>query len=162
MSDWSQQISDWLGEVADQAEAVLLDVSETVDANLGPIAETAEKFGAELADQLDHSVTPWLEELLQPLLDTPLDIDVELDQAIADLSRPWRQTIEPPLNNHPVCTGCKHYHGESYGGNLLVCGMYPYGHAADQTTCVDKADIDWQEPWKTWFDQTWPPQNWDL
>ncbi len=28
---------------------------------------------------------------------------------------------------HPACVGCSNYHGHSYGGNLLVCAMHPYG-----------------------------------
>jgi hypothetical protein len=31
-----------------------------------------------------------------------------------------------------VCKGCMHYHGRVYGGNLLVCAMYPYGTESDQ------------------------------
>ena len=31
------------------------------------------------------------------------------------------------------CKHCKYYHGESYGGNVLVCGIYPYG----QENCPD-------------------------
>lgn len=34
-----------------------------------------------------------------------------------------------------VCQGCSHYHGRVYGGNLLVCGMHPYG--ADGEHCHD-------------------------
>jgi hypothetical protein len=37
-----------------------------------------------------------------------------------------------------ACRGCRHYHGQKYGGNLLVCGMHPYGVAEDH--CPD-----WQE-----------------
>ena len=29
--------------------------------------------------------------------------------------------------NSSFCKNCKHYHGESYNGNQLICGMYPYG-----------------------------------
>ncbi len=35
--------------------------------------------------------------------------------------------------NSSFCKNCKHYHGESYGGNVLICGMYPYG----QENCPD-------------------------
>ncbi|NJN49016.1 MAG: hypothetical protein HC805_03520 [Alkalinema sp. RL_2_19] len=125
-----------------------------LDQNLEAIAQITEQAGQQMAETLDKEVSPWVEQLLQPLLDAPLDIDVDLDAAIAAVVQPWRQTIEPPLNHHPVCAGCKHYHGESYGGNLLVCGMYPFGLATDQATCPDKENVDWQEPWKTWFESS--------
>ena len=31
------------------------------------------------------------------------------------------------------CRGCKNLHGQVYGGNLLVCGVHPYG----QEDCGD-------------------------
>lgn len=37
-----------------------------------------------------------------------------------------------------ACKGCCHYHGQKYGGNLLVCGMHPYG--VEEEHCPD-----WQE-----------------
>lgn len=39
----------------------------------------------------------------------------------------------PPMP--PACKGCCHYHGQTYGGNLLVCAMHPYG--ADGEQCSD-------------------------
>lgn len=42
----------------------------------------------------------------------------------------------PVLPQQPkVCRGCQHYHGRVYGGNLLVCGMHPYGVEGDR--CAD-------------------------
>lgn len=38
------------------------------------------------------------------------------------------------------CRQCKNYHGQKYGGNLLVCGMHPYGPSGD--TCDDFEKID--------------------
>lgn len=34
-----------------------------------------------------------------------------------------------------ACVGCRHYHGQSYGGTLLVCAMHPDGPESDQ--CPD-------------------------
>lgn len=39
----------------------------------------------------------------------------------------------PPM---PIaCRGCRHYHGRSYHGNFLVCGIHPYG--VETETCSD-------------------------
>ncbi|MBD2077226.1 hypothetical protein H6F86_25780 [Phormidium sp. FACHB-592] len=35
-----------------------------------------------------------------------------------------RLTVKQPAR----CQGCRHRHGRSYGGTLLVCGMHPYGN----------------------------------
>lgn len=148
---WSQQITNWLDAVAVQTEAALLDFSEGVVTCLDSLSEVAEQQAETLIDDLDREISPWLEQYFQPLLDAPLE--VELEQAIEAIMRPWRQTIEPPLNQHPICTGCQHYHGEFYAGQMLVCGMYPYGPAADQIHCIDKVEVDWQEPWKSWLQQ---------
>lgn len=32
---------------------------------------------------------------------------------------------EPPIPE--ACQGCSHYHGQTYGGARLICGMHPYG-----------------------------------
>ncbi len=37
--------------------------------------------------------------------------------------------------HHPVCIGCRHYHGRLYHNVLLVCAMHPYG--ATGSTCPD-------------------------
>lgn len=49
-------------------------------------------------------------------------------------------TQPPPLSPQQpkVCQGCCHYHGRTYGGNLLVCGMHPYGVDGDE--CSDWED----------------------
>jgi len=43
--------------------------------------------------------------------------------------------IEEKTDQYPACVRCKHFHGEEYGGNFLVCGMHPYGW--DDENCPD-------------------------
>lgn len=45
------------------------------------------------------------------------------------------QKVQPNANTHPACIGCANYHGRVYNGNLLVCGMHPYGW--DDDNCPD-------------------------
>lgn len=40
---------------------------------------------------------------------------------------------EPPTSS--ACRGCRHYHGQTYGGTLLVCGMHPFG--VEEDACPD-------------------------
>jgi hypothetical protein len=151
MDDWSAQFNTWLDGIGTQ-------VIE--------LADLAETHSQTIADQLDRELTPLLESLFQPILDLPLELpdlalDPRFDQALDAIAQPWRQTIVPTMNDHPICSGCQHYHGQAYGDQMLVCGMYPFGPMADQTGCPDKQPIDWQEPWKTWFVNAGSPPNRD-
>jgi hypothetical protein len=51
-----------------------------------------------------------------------------------------RQINQERLLNTPtapsICQGCQHYHGQVYGGTLLVCAMHPYG--AEDDHCPDR------------------------
>lgn len=165
MDDWGKQFDNWFGQMAVQAEQQLNAWADTIDQQLEPIMTSVETAGDELAKQLEQTITvtlaPLVEEVIQPMLDTPLDIEFDLDQTIDAVIKPWHQTFTPPQNNHHLCTGCQYYHGESYNGQMLVCGMYPYGPQENQTHCPDKVDVDWQEPWKTWLQTTWPSQSSD-
>lgn len=50
-----------------------------------------------------------------------------------------RRMNEERIRRQPItpqaCRGCRHYHGRTYNGNFLVCGMHPYG--VETETCSD-------------------------
>lgn len=50
-----------------------------------------------------------------------------------------RRMNQERLRRHPptpqACRGCLHYHGRSYNGSHLICGMHPYG--VETETCSD-------------------------
>jgi hypothetical protein len=77
-----------------------------------------------------------IDEAFAPLADLALQVGVAVEEAM----QPLTQTLNPLLNNHQTCVGCRHYHGQVYGDNLLVCGMYPYG--CETPTCPD-----WEALW---------------
>jgi hypothetical protein len=39
-----------------------------------------------------------------------------------------------------ACQGCQNYYGETYNGNRLICGIYPYGWN-DGDECPDRAEV---------------------
>lgn len=108
------QTAEWMGDVLYQGcETLFQDIEEAAD---------------ELETALDVFLEPvfgWLNEL---------------DEAITDTSRPFVHTVTPVLQEHPACVGCRNYHGEAYGEQMLVCAMHPYG--AEDTTCPD-----WESVW---------------
>jgi hypothetical protein len=81
-----------------------------------------------------------IEETLDSYLEPVYSWLDELEGIISDTSRPFIQTVTPALQDHPVCVGCSNYHGEAYGGNVLVCAMHPYGVQAE--SCPD-----WESVW---------------
>lgn len=40
--------------------------------------------------------------------------------------------VFPTPHQHPLqCKNCRNFHGKSYGGTFLVCGIHPYGNGED-------------------------------
>lgn len=64
--------------------------------------------------------------------ETAAEIDDELLRQVRQMNH-WRSLVDPP--KPAACRGCCHYHGQVYGGNLLVCGMHPFG--VDDQHCSD-------------------------
>jgi hypothetical protein len=121
------------------------------------VAETADAIADELEKQLAPTLEQWADELNRSLepLETVLDQEAErfseefaefvtpivepmaiaLESWIDALAAPVASHIDPVINDHPTCIGCKHYYGQAHGGNMLVCAMYPYGPETE--SCPD-------------------------
>lgn len=59
-----------------------------------------------------------------------------------------------------ACNGCRHYHGQTYGGNFLVCGMHPSGVEGDE--CPDRDSSIPQPSNATVINYGSSPQNIDI
>ena len=127
IADWSedlaQQIEANVNPEIDRWTATLQDWIEPLEAAIAPEIER-------MANQLDETVSPFLEQWV-----------TDIDRWAIQVSVPFNQTVDPLVNQHAVCVGCCHYHGQGYGHTTLVCGMYPYG--PDQEQCPD-----WESTWK--------------
>ncbi len=102
-----------------------------------------DEFGRELTELVEE-VTTEAQEILNLQWDELKEVLTELWQEFEfEFEEPtpfnWDISVtSKPLPNpvtHPACVGCINYDGSAYGGNLLVCGMHPYG--CDDVTCVD-------------------------
>ncbi|MEM6715341.1 MAG: hypothetical protein AAF622_09740 [Cyanobacteria bacterium P01_C01_bin.147] len=111
--------------------------------------ETVDAIADEVDKQLRPTLEQWADDLNQSLepLEATLDQEVErfstefsefvnplveplalaLETWVGAMAAPMTSHIDPMINDHPICIGCKHYHGQAHGGNMLVCAMYPYG-----------------------------------
>jgi hypothetical protein len=82
----------------------------------------------------------WFEAVIEDAI--ALYPDLDRDASALDSEDYWmRPPFSGMVQEPPACAGCRHYHGQVYGGNLLVCGMHPYGWEGAQ--CPD-----WQSRWE--------------
>ncbi len=136
MEDWSQDFVDMIESVADQVEQFFLDVSREV----GEVVETIALISEEVAEQVQETFLGELEQCLSDLISPMLEQYLGVEHLLGEATQPLNSTVEPFLNQHPACVGCRHYHGQVYGDQMLVCGMYPYGWEGEK--CPD-----WQSVW---------------
>lgn len=134
--DWSQDFWRLVESVTVQVEEFFAEL--TRDAT--EAVEGLVKFSEEVTDHLEVTVFAEFdrnfEGFVEPFLEVLLGVEGVVDEAI----EPVTHTVEPLLNEHPTCVGCRHYHGQIYGGTMLVCGMHPYGWESEK--CPD-----WESTW---------------
>ena len=154
--------SDWLTEVSQEAVQVIEEIEiieEHIEQASAEVFEEIHEAIAPVVSQIDQqvgsridasfvfieqNVEPLVVELTTPIIQTVDDSFDFIDQSVVpwvlETAAPVTKTVNPWLQNHSTCIGCKHYHGTAYGENMLVCGMHPYG--PDDASCVD-----WESVW---------------
>jgi len=132
MNEWLQQLQaeldeaaqasgKWLSEVATDTDRVLNDTADEIAQAIAPVV-------IEINQRLDESLDA-----------TELFIYQQFTPWFEEVSAPITNTVTPYVQEHHTCIGCKHYNGSVHGGNMLVCGMHPYG--PDDDTCQDWASV---------------------
>ncbi len=119
MEHWQKNFFEMLETVADEVEQFFLGVTEIVD--------TLFELSEEITDQVQNTIATEIDQYLQDLAEPIFEVYWELEEVVGEVEQPFPYTVEPTLAENPACIGCNHYHGQVYGGNLLVCGMHPYG-----------------------------------
>ncbi len=137
MEDWWQQLE----KAAEEVEEFFYDLSSTMEF----MAEEVGKTLGNLTQEVEEIVVGEIERCVEDLIDIIYDSDFDdngiswdemgnfVESEFMDIN-----TYKPSKENHPACIGCRHYHGKSYNGNLLVCAMHPYG--SEDTSCIDWED----------------------
>ncbi|MDX2097471.1 MAG: hypothetical protein SFW36_06810 [Leptolyngbyaceae cyanobacterium bins.59] len=127
MDDWSRDIvkfmEDWAIDVEKFFTDLAKDAAEVVNTFTQLSEEIAESFQSAVLVEIDRSFEEWVE----PFLEAFTDLDDGID--------PFPYSVPPTLERSPACIGCQNYHGQVYGGTLLICGMHPYGW--DGESCPD-------------------------
>ncbi|MCU0566310.1 MAG: hypothetical protein MUF49_06910 [Oculatellaceae cyanobacterium Prado106] len=131
-----QEVTREIGEVA----TVLLEISDEAAHEMQEaIAPSLDKLG----EQFEQYFTDWIEPFLDALADQDaltLRDDHSLEDSFFgdDSFQSFGSLPEPMIRQHPICRGCRHYHGMIYGGTPLICAMHPYGIVDGAESCPDK------------------------
>ncbi len=121
MEEWQKDFFEIMEVVTSIVDEFFVGVSELVEV----VAEQVQSTIA-IAD-----VDQYLQELFEPFIENYSEFE-EMG-GNGDLS--FTYTVDPTPDKYPACIGCHHYHGQVYGGNILVCAMHPYGW--DNDNCPD-------------------------
>lgn len=144
MDNWQQEWTRFWETLVDEADQFLMVVAQEINDVTAEVVE----FSDEMTEQLNQAIAPALEQLDLRLEEWSQPLLYLMDQAddlLLEATTPFDRTIEPLVNQHPVCVGCRHYHGKTYGDTMLVCAMHPYGVDKDQDTCPDKEVQIWSQ-----------------
>lgn len=154
MDDWLKQLQEALDRAAQDASERWAEVSKQATQVVEQVVEPAIEQAIdqwvddslEVLDQVEQALSPTFNQM-NVQLDDALDagllfFDQQIAPWIEETTAPVTHIVNPWLQDHPACIGCQHYHGTVYGGEMLVCGMHPYG--PEDKTCPD-----WASAWPT-------------
>lgn len=119
MNRMQEDLQQFLEQVTLQAEEVLDSALVTLEKTFSNVEQGLD----DLFEPIVHDLENQLDDLLAPIV---TDLEA-FEQSLEELVSPLTQQLKPLIDQQPACIGCRHYHGESYGGAFLVCGMHPYG-----------------------------------
>ena len=144
MDDWQQEWWKQLEKTAADMEKFFVDVEEATESFVDEISENVSSF----VEQFQSGIIEEVDSIVRDFIDVVIATSDEIDSALGE---EWENFADddftdftsvsyhqPSAKSHPACTNCANYHGQSYNGNLLVCGMHPYGWDGDD--CPD-----WEE-----------------
>ena len=127
MEKWQVDFWEILETVTDEVDKFFHSVNETIET----LFEISEEITEEFQTNISVEIEQYLNELTEPFLDAYWD----LEDIVGEVDQPLPYIVDPTPQENPACIGCRHYHGQVYNGNLLVCAMHPYGW--DDQNCPD-------------------------
>lgn len=132
MEDWSKSLFEVIETAALEVESFFNEMAEEISEVIDEWGKFSEEITEEICTNFIVEIDEYLNDLIDPIIEVYLDLDFDVGGEDIDY---FVERVEPTLEKHPACRGCKNYHGQVYGGNLLVCGMHPYG--VDGESCPD-------------------------
>ncbi len=132
MEKLQKDLWEMIETVADEVDRFFLEITEVVD----NFIQVTEQIGEQVQNTLATEVEQYLQDLAEPILEVYWEFEEIMGDDFTDIGFPY--PVEPTQEKNSACIGCVNYHGQVYGGNLLVCGMHPYGW--ENENCPD-----WEE-----------------
>ncbi|MGB3510085.1 MAG: hypothetical protein WBA93_12760 [Microcoleaceae cyanobacterium] len=133
MEDWSKNFFEVMETTISEAEKFFNEMTEEFSDVLDELGKLSEEITEEVHTNFIAEIDEYLNDLISPIVEVYLDFDFDLDRG--EEIDYFVGYVEPTLEKYPACRGCCNYHGQVYGGNILVCGMHPYG--VEGESCPD-------------------------
>lgn len=138
MDDWQK---DWWQQVEKTTvsiERFFQDITEAVETFSEEVTEAFEELGEHLQNTVVIEVDTLVDDFIDIVSETSIDFESSFWEDIDSLVNDdfVDITLETPgEDNYAACVGCRNYHGQAYNGQILVCGMHPYG--VEDNYCPD-------------------------
>jgi len=126
MEEWQKTIFETIESVTDMVDEFFLGVTDLVEA---------------LADEVQNTIGVEIDQYLQDIFAPIAEIYSELEEIVGETEATFTYPMEPTIEQHPACIGCRNYHGQIYNGNLFICAMHPYGWEAENCPDWDSTRI---------------------
>jgi hypothetical protein len=148
MNEWQEDFTELLETVTNQVEGFFFDVAQDVTEVVNTFVSISEEISTQLQTIFADEMEQYVSEIVSPVLEAYFG----LGGAVEEVTQPMIQNVEPFLKHHAICSGCRHFHGQVYGGTMLVCGMHPYGIEDGSASCPDKDLASWKSsPFDSFF-----------
>lgn len=139
MEEWSKNFFEALETAATEIEELWTEVSTEFTEFIDACSKLSEELSQEMQEGFMNEIDQWFSEIFDPVIEFYLDVvELEVDPNLEELESigdPFVGYVHPTVTQHSACRGCRNYHGQVYGGNLLVCAMHPSG--VEDDTCPD-------------------------
>ncbi|MGE5658849.1 MAG: hypothetical protein ACM37W_19805 [Actinomycetota bacterium] len=131
MEEWQKSFFQAVEIAVSEVDRFFNEMSEEFTEVFDAIAKLSDEISQEVQTNLLNELEQCFTEFIEPIVDIYLDLDGQVDE----IDPSFIGYVHPTQTEHSACQGCRHYHGQVYGGNLLVCGMHPYG--VESENCAD-------------------------
>ncbi len=140
MDEWQKEFTEAIETVADQVEEFFLEVAQDMTEVVNTVVAISEEISTQLQAIFADEVEQYVTEIVSPVLEAYFGLGGGVEESTPMM----HHGIEPFLKHHAACSGCRHFHGQVYGGTMLVCGMHPYGMEEGVEICADKELAPWK------------------
>ena len=145
MDNWEEDLVNWFNNLNKEIDNFSRNLDQDISKSIEVVGQQVDRWlnqweehideMSEEVDDLFTETQTFIDEFLDLLIDEELTDDNQMGENSVDNSADILDYLftdedyqrKPNPHKHPACVGCTNYHGHSYGGNLLVCAMHPYG-----------------------------------